>query len=104
MPDVDRCSREAELGLVDRTLEHASNIAMLDDAVRLTFFRGKSAKQIYEDLIRLRSEVVSAIKKAFNVNNGGDIQIRNSIDNNKIGADLICVLPDNHNNYITLNQ
>lgn len=92
MADVDRCTREAECGLVEAPYSHALIIASLQNSHRVNFFRNKSAKQIEHDLARLSNEIIDTIIKAYN--NKGRIVLRSASSNNREGADLYCILDD----------
>lgn len=94
MADVDRCTREAELGLVGNPQQHADIIAHLDNSLRVRFFRNKNRDQIAQDLIRSKNEIISSIKNIFHVDSRYKINLHNSSDNNREGADLFCYLDD----------
>lgn len=94
MADVDRCTREAELGIVDDPQKHAETIACLDNSLRVKFFRNKSKEQIAQDLIRAQNEIISSIHEIFHLDSSYKINLENSSANNREGADLFCYLDD----------
>lgn len=93
MADVDRCTREAEWGLVEFPSKHAAVIACIPNAQRVLFFRNKSSKQIESDLVLLSNEIVDTIQQEF-APVANHIVLQNASSNNREGADLFCDLDD----------
>ncbi len=97
MPNVDFCVREAELGLCGNFNQHSFAIAGINDSERVKIFRKKDAKGI-EIILKNCSKTIKAyIINRFYHNNRisiNDISLKHGSDNNKVGADLIHILPN----------
>jgi len=90
--NVYACTKHAEMALVNLDQCHILAISKLPDNNRCEIFKNKSYDEIMEILILYRAFIIKTINEKFGC---GIVTITKSSNDNKIGADLICVCNGN---------
>ena len=97
MPNVDTCIRYAEIGLCKDTTEYSNLIYNLNEKNKVNIFKNKAQKEIEEILLNcsktIKNYIINNFYKTNNFNE--EIILINESNNNKIGADLKHILPNN---------
>ena len=97
MPNVDKCVRECEAGLCGNTRKSAQSINNIKNNERVLVLRNKPTDWIYEFLKNGQKVIKSKIKQDFYTNSDittESITLLPSSNNNKLGADLLHILPN----------
>ena len=97
MPNVDKCVRECEAGLCGNNRKSAQSINNIKNNERVLVLRNKPTDWIYEFLKNGQKVIKSKIKQDFYTNSDittESITLLPSSNNNKLGADLLHILPN----------
>lgn len=97
MANVDYCVREAEVGLCGDFDRHSFAISNIDNTERVKVFRNKNANGI-SDILKncsrtIKAYIIGKFYKDMNISIN-DITLIHGSNNNKVGADLLHILPN----------